>query len=232
MQFLFLSLLALPALLFQSCKKEDAADNSCRIITVTASAGNGFNFTYNNSGKPETMTNGNLLTVFSYSGNVIICNTTFNGNFNSKRTILLNANGYAGTVKTETSADGSTWYQNSYEYNGTELIKDTYTNSQNVVPEVTTVTWSGGNLATTTQHGITSTVEYYTNQPSQEGDYLSLTQLIQGYKLYKTKNAIKSLLSGNSITNFDYTYEDGKITALKFNGGGTITNYNFQYQCN
>ncbi|MBC7936185.1 MAG: hypothetical protein H7Y86_12620 [Rhizobacter sp.] len=233
LKFLFVPLLVLSAGIFlPGCKKDNDDAGSCRIITVTPSAGNGFNFTYNSSGKTETMTNGNSLTVFSYGGNVIISTTTVNGNFSSKRIATLIANGFAANVKTETSADGSTWYKDTYEYNGTELIKDTYTNSQNVVPEVTTVGWSGGNLVSTTREGVTTHIEYYTDKPSQTGDYLALMQMIQGYKVYNTKNVIKSLITGTTITSFDYTYEEGKITALKFNGDGTIINYNFQYQCN
>lgn len=233
LKFLLVPVLMLSAgLILPGCKKDNAPVESCRIITVTPSAGNGFNFTYNSSGKIETVANGSELTVFSYSGNVIIANTKVNGIFSTKKTIMLNSNGFATSAKTETSVDGSTWYKNTYEYNGTELIKDTYTNSQNVVPEVTTVTWSGGNLVSTTKNGVTSTVEYYTDKPSQDGDYLALIQMIQGYKLYNTKNAIKSLLVNGTITNFDYTYQDGKITVFKFNGGGTIINYDFQYQCN
>jgi len=231
-------LLCVPILLlsagifFAGCKKDIAAVESCRIITVTPSSGNVLNFTYNLEGKTGFVTNGNALTVFSYSGNVVIGNTTVNGNFITKKTVVLHPNGFAASAKTETSSDGSTWYKNTYEYNGAQLIKDTYTNSQNVVPQVTTITWSGGNLVATSQNGITSTVEYYTDKPSQQGDYLALLQMIQGYRTYSSKNAVKSLLANGSISSFDYTYQDGKITALKFNAGGTITNYSYQYQCN
>ena len=233
LKFLSLTFSVLSAGIFLSgCKKDnDGADSSCRIITVTPSSGTGFNFTYNSSGQPESITSGNVVTIFSYSGNVIVANTTLNGAFNAKKIITLNPNGFAANVKTVTSANGATWYMNTYEYSGKELIKDTYTNSQNVTPEVTIVGWSGGNLVSTTKDGVTTSVEYYTDKPSQNGDYLVLTQMIQGYKVYNTKNVIKSLLTGNTITSFDYTYQDGKITALKFNGNGTITNYNFQYQC-
>lgn len=233
--FKFLSLpvlLLFAVVFFSSCKKDREATPSCKIITVTASAGNGFNFTYNSDGKIETITNGNLLTVFNYSGNIAIANITSNGAFNSKKTIILNANGFAASVKTETSANGAAWYKDTYEYNGAELIKDTYTNSQNVVPQVSTVIWSGGNLVSTTQNGTTSNLEYNTDKPAQAGDYLSLIQAIQGYKIYNTKNAVKSILAGGSITNIDYTFENGKITALKLNGSGSITTYNYQYQCN
>lgn len=224
-------LLLSAGILFSSCKKDSAETPSCKIITVSASAGNDFNFTYNSDGKIESVTNGTTLSVFTYSGSTAVATSTNNGAFAGKKTIMLNANGFAASVKSETSADGSTWYKNNYDYNGKELIKDTYTNSQNAAPQVTTVAWSAGNMISTTQSGTTSTIEYDLAKPAQEGDYIWLIQHIQGYKLYSTKNAIKSLATGNIINSFDYTFENGKITALKFNGG-TITTYNYQRQCN
>lgn len=229
-----LSVLVLSVGLFMSsCKKEkDTIKETCKIITVTPNSGNAFNFTYNSSGQIETVTTGNTVTVFSYSGNIILANTTVNGAFSTKKTITLNTNGFAATVKTETNANGSAWYKDTYDYNGTEIIKDTYTNSQNVVPEVTTVAWSGGNIISITQNSTTTTVEYYMDKPSQQGDYFQLNQIIQGYKVYTTKNAIKSALTNGNISSFDYTYEQGKIVAFKFNANGTLINYNYQYQCN
>ena len=230
-------ILSLPVLLlsavvfFSSCKKDSAENSNCKIITVSASAGDNYNFTYNTDGKIETVINGNRLTVFTYSGNTAVASTTNNGLFADKKTITLNANGFAASVKTETSANGANWYKDSYDYNGKELIKDTYTNSQNVAPQFTTIAWSGGNMISTTQNGTTSTIEYDLTKPAQEGDYIWLIQTIQGYKVYSTKNIIKSAATSNVINSFDYTFENGKITALKFNGG-SITNYNYQYQCN
>ncbi|MEO5942837.1 MAG: hypothetical protein ABIP30_00190 [Ferruginibacter sp.] len=228
--------LSLPVLLlstgifFSSCKKDSAGTPTCKIITVSASAGDGYNFTYNSDGKIETVTYGATLTVYTYSGNTTVASTTNNGAFAGKKTITLNANGFAASVKSETSANGSTWYKDTYEYNGAELLKDTYTNSQNVAPQVTTAAWSGGNMISTTQSGTTTTIEYDLTKPAREGDYIWLIQTIQGYKVYSTKNPIKSVATGNSITSFDYTFENGKITALKFNGG-SITTYSYQYQC-
>jgi hypothetical protein len=190
------------------------------------------NMTYNAEGKLSAFNVNTIITTFAYSGNTIIADGTNGGAFSSKRIITLNANGLAANVKTETVAGGATWYNDAYEYSGTQLIKHTYTNSSNVTPEITTCTWSGGNLISVSTASSTSTLEYYADKPAQTGDYLDLIQLIQGFRIYKTKNAVKSILnSGSSINNFSYNFADGKIVSVAVTGNTSMT-YNYQYQCN
>ena len=217
------------------CKKDkdEAKKPDCRIITVTpTTSGSSFNISYNSDGKISTISTGSDITSFAYSGSTIIATTTNSGTFGSKKIITLNANGMATNVKTEFNASGTDWSNDVYEYSGTELIKATTTSSSGGAPNVSTVTWSNGNLVSISSGSGVSTLDYFTDKPAQTGDYLSLAQLVAGYQIYKTKNAIKSLFSGSTITSFDYSFDgDNKITSLTATGGSNIT-YSYQHQCN
>lgn len=219
---------------FTGCKKDkdEAKKPVCRIITITpAPSGSSFNISYNSDGKVNTVSTGSDITTFAYSGNTIIGTTTNSGTFGSKKIITLGSNGLATNVKTEFNASGTDWSNDVYEYSGTELIKATNTSSSGGTPSVTTVTWNNGNLVSAASGSSVSTLDYF-DKPAQTGDYLQIAQLITGFQIYKTKNAIKSLLSGSTITNFDYSFDaDGKITSMTASGGSNII-YSYQHQCN
>jgi hypothetical protein len=216
------------------CKKDkDDKKPDCRIITITPSpTGSAFNISYNSEGKISTISTGGDITTFAYSGNTVIATTTNSGTFKRKMIITLNGNGLATNVKTETNASGTTWNNDLYEYSGTEIIKATGTSSAGGTPTVSTLTWSNGNLVSITSGSSVSTLDYFTDKPAQTGDYLHIAQLVAGYQIYRTKNAIKSLLSGSSITSFNYTFDaDNKISSLAATGSSNTT-FNYQHQCN
>lgn len=232
MNKLFLMAVLITAVL-ASCKKDSTPKPICKIITATQSGGgtSTFNFSYNSEGKLSTSSNGTNATTFSYSGNTVIASTTNGGVFGSKKIITLNANGLASNVRTENNVTGTLWDNTLYEYSGTELIKSTDTNSAGDPADVSSFTWSGGNLTGITGTS-TETLAYYTDKPAQTGDYFSLIQLVFGYEIYRVKNAIKSSLEGSTIISFAYTYgTDGKIASIAVTGTNTST-YNYQYQCN
>lgn len=218
--------------IFSGCSKDNDSQPDCRIITITPNTGTATNISYNAEGKVSTISSGTTLTSFAYSGNTSIATVTNSGVFSSKTIITNNANGLAANVRMESDISGTTWTNLALEYSGTELIKQTSTSSGGGTPGVTTVTWSGGNPVTITSGSSVSTVEYYTDKPSQTGDYWDIAQTIQGYRIIKARNPIKSLFSGGSITSLDYVYDgDGKITTLNATGATNIT-YNYQHQCN
>jgi hypothetical protein len=217
------------------CKKDkdEAKKPDCRIITITPTpSGSAFNISYNSDGKISTISTGSDVTTFAYSGNTVIATTTNSGTFSSKKIITLNAQGLATNVKTENNASGTDWNNDLYEYSGTELIKATSTSSTGGTPSVSTLTWSNGNLVSITSGSNVSTIDYFTDKPAQVGDYLHIAQLVGGFQIYRTKNAIKSLLSGSSITSFDYSFDaDNKITSLTATGSSNVT-FTYQHQCN
>jgi len=219
---------------FASCKKDNAPKPNCRIITATqvpAGLNSTYNLTYNSEGKLSTVTAGDETTVYVYSGSTIIENSTISGIFNSKKIITLNANGLAANVRTEEDEAGAIWDNYVIEYNGTEILKDTYTTSEEGGPSIETYTWSGGNLVTIRAGTNTVTLEYYTDKPSQTGDYFNYKQLTTGYESFRTKNALKTKSDGSYITNYDYSFDaDGKIISMILTETSTVTYY-YQYQC-
>jgi len=222
---------------FGSCKKQNnkVQTPACNIITVVATGGGTENFTYTAEGKISTISIGNSITVFTYSANTIVAIQKTSGVFDSKKTITLNSDGYATNVKAETNKSGSLWYNDQFEYNGTEVIKDTYTSSANNTSLVTTFNWSGGNMISLTNGNFVNDLAYYTDKPSQMGDYFDLSYLFQGYRVYHTKNAVKSFSSNGSttITDIGYTYDaTGRINAVTITGASAVVKYDYEYQCN
>jgi hypothetical protein len=217
--------------IFSGCSKDDPQP-ACRIITATPNSGDASNISYNSEGKISTISSGTSVTTFAYSGTTAIGTTTNSGTFSRKIIVTNNADGLATNIRTETNQAGTIWSNLAMEYSGTELIKQTSTNSTGGAPDVTTVAWTNGNPTTITSGASIQTVEYYTNEPSQTGDYWDIAQTLQGYRIIKAKNPIKSILSGGSISSLDYVYDgDGKIISLNVTGASTLT-YNYQHQCN
>lgn len=230
-RFFLVALVCLATItLFSSCSKDDDKPN-CRIITITPGGGTAINITYNAEGRVATLTSGTSVTTYTYSGNNSVATTTNSGTFSSKVIVTAAANGLAANVRTENNESGTSWSNLAFEYSGTELIKQTSTSSSGGSPSITTVAWSGGNPTTITSGSSVQTVEYYTDKPSQAGDYWDIAQTMQGYRIIKAKNPLKSIFSGGSINNLDYVYDgDGKITSLNITGASTMT-YNYQHQC-
>lgn len=236
MNKLFLMAVLITAVL-ASCKKDSTPDPICRIITVTPVPVSGtnqiYNFTFNSDGKLSTSSDTTSITTYAYSGSTVIATTTTAGVFASKRIFTLNANGLASNVRTETDVAGTNWNNQAFEYSGTELIKSTYTSSAGGAAIIYTLNWNGGNLVSAASGSTTTTIlEYYTDIPAQTGDYLNLVQQEVGYEIYRTKNAVKSFISGSTISNFSYSRDaGGKITSMVITSTSVIT-YNYQYQCN
>lgn len=213
------------------CKKDSTPKPTCRIITASGASGQA-NFTYNSEGKLISVSEGSMTTSLAYSGNTIITHSKNAGVFYEKKIITLNSNGLASNARIESDMAGTNWQNYFYEYNGSEVIKQTLTNSMGSTPEVTTLTWSGGNVIAISAAGYTQALEYYTDKSARAGDYLQLSQLSGGYQILRNKNIVKSVLQGASILNFDYTYDaDGKITSVIISGSASDT-YTYQYQCN
>ena len=217
-----------------SCKKDStSAKSDCRIIASSRTGYDQVNFSYNSEGKLSSVSWGPNTTYLVYSGNTILASPSATGVAYYKNIITLNSNGLASDVRTETtnSTGPSTWDNSAYEYSGSELIKATQTSSGIGGRDITTYTWSGGNLITVASITGSVTYSYYTDKPAQ-GDYLFISELQQGYSLIRNKNALKSLSSGSLILNFAYTYDaDGKVTSITQTGSSSTT-YTYQYQCN
>lgn len=209
------------------CKKDsNDITNTCRLISViTPSANDTFHISYNNEGKINSVTFKTIVSNFFYSGNTTTITKVINGLYSGRTVVTNNANGLAINVKTEFNAAGTEWTNTTYEYNGEELFRSTSTHSGGGEPSVTAYAWINHNLVSMTTGSTTEIMEYYTDKPSQEGDYFSLLDFLQGYDIYRTKNLLKSIY-GEELT---YEFRaDKKISSFSSN---SVIAIRYDYEC-
>lgn len=226
------ALILLAAILggISSCNKVVDKKGICRISTATVSpAGSMYRFTYNFDGTVSRIDFAKTSAIFNYSGNLT---TVFFldslGVITGKNIITRNADGLATQVRNEFDATGTFWRNTIYEYNGKEVARSILTSSDNGNTVISTYTWANQNMVASTTGVTTNTYEYYLDKPRQEGDYISLTQLIQGYEVFFTKNLLKS----GSGFNFNYNFRsDGKISSLMYTVGNVISTIDYEYIC-
>ncbi|MDP4245696.1 MAG: hypothetical protein Q8932_07605 [Bacteroidota bacterium] len=220
--------------LIAGCKKNKETRSDCHIVAITSTTGESYYLTYNKDGKLASDSSGNSVTTFVYSGSTVTGTTNMSGAFSSKTIITLNSNGLASNVRTEYNAAGTNWGNALYEYSGTEVVKVTNTSSSGGSPTLSTIAWSNGNPTSITSGSSTSILDYYTDKAFQKGDYLYLAQLTLGYTIYTSKNLLKSIVSGSTLTTVTYSFDsDGKINMMTVSSGSNATTVLvYQYQCN
>lgn len=217
---------------FAGCKKDDPGTTQpkCKITSIVAGS-NSATVTYNTDGTIASVTFGSVVTTYSYNGNVITETITSSGQTLGKLTVTVNSAGLATNVKTE--IQGGEWDNEAHEYNGNQISRSTYTSSDGGDAEITTYQWSGGNMVSINDDGDITTIDYYTDKPTQQGDYLFILQLLQGYTIFKSNNMVKSATDGTDVTNITYTFDsDGKVTSFTEDDGSDQTAYGLSYQCN
>lgn len=216
------------------CKKDktDTPQSTCKITTIV-SGGGSIVIAYNNNGQISSVTIGNAVSNYSYSGNTITESISTSGQFVEKVIVTVTSAGLATNVRSEYTEDGSDWENQAYEYNGNQASKITYTSSLGGSADVSTFQWSGDNLVSITEGSDVTNLDYYPDKASQPGDYLALSQLIQGYEVFRNHNLIKSITNGTDMTNITYVFDnDGKVTSLQEDDGTDQTAYGLSYQCN
>lgn len=217
---------------FTGCKKECYRKPECSTITaVLHSSGKWFHLSYNSKDQLSRLSSGAMVTTYEYTGNTTIVTSLDSGRFFTKNIIALNALGLAVNVRTEKNAAGTNWFNTVYEYSGEELIKSTITLSDGGPPIITTYTWANQNMRSVISGTVINTFDYYMDKLRQKGDSFFLTQLFQGYEIYRNKNLLKS------ISGIDLTYEIGPVGIISavaaISGNNTdILEYQVIYQCN
>jgi len=212
-------------------KKNDPEPSTptCRIITVSGD-GNTRNITYNDEGKISKVTTAVSTRTYEYSGNTVVVHITNSGAFVQKNIYTLNSNGFVANKREERNEAGTEWSNAEFLYNGgTQLIKITYTNSTGGSPTIATFSWANGNI-----QPDAGALEYYSDKPTQPGDYFYYQEIFEhdGMKVYRPKNAVKSLTVGSSTISVMYTEDqDGKITNMTMQRGTLADIVNYQYQC-
>lgn len=227
-----------------SCKKKDDSP-TCRIITVTDSYTSSgttnnttFNITYNNDGNismlTQTGSSGTVQKIYNYNSNTISISATKSGAFESRDSVTINANKMITNVRTFSNASGTSWYNNSYEYDGNgNLLKSISTSSSSSTPSTTLYNTTNGDITSGSDGTYTSTYEYYTDKPFQIGDYFQIVYFINyGAQIVKNAHLLKSITSNGSISNVNYEFTDGRISKLTMTSSSTVEAINYQYQCN
>jgi hypothetical protein len=214
----------LTVLFFQTaCKKEGGKKPECRIINVIQSSPLDTLFiSYSDDGTIKNTVIDTITTIYTYSGNTTIVRRFGTSGLLGKTTITNNEAGLAINVRAELNAAGTVWTNNVYEYNGDEVTISTSTDSNGGSPIVSFYTWQDHNMVKITRGTTVYPYEYFTDKLSAKGDYFSLSQLLQGYKVFKTKNLLKS---GDG---FSFTYEpgsDGNISSFTINNALTLKSF-------
>ena len=181
-----------------SCKKDASpSKQDCKIVGVIA-GGNATSFTYNADGTLSSENSSTGTTRLAYNGNTITITTTTGTEVTAIKTVTLNANGLASEVITK-DGTGTVLSDVVFEYNGTELIKETSTTPAGDA-FITTHTFSGGNMIASQVDTNITKLNYSNTVPAQTGDFWNILNLVQGFETIKTKNALTSVESpGGSL---------------------------------
>jgi hypothetical protein len=222
-------------LLFGGCKKDSDKEPPvpvCRVQTITQSSVV-LSFLYDSSKRVSRVAySDGTLEEYSYKGDTIRILKTQNGAFEQRKIITNNAQGMATQVRLEENQAGTSGLVINYQYTGTELIQEIQKPIGSASTTVTIYTWSAGNLTEISSGGTVSILDYYTNKPSQAGNYLEVVNVSQGYTNIKTKNLLKSVTQSDVTVTINYTFDkDGNITQAEFIGGSSNNAIGLTYQC-
>lgn len=232
--------IAIICLTLNACKKSTDKNANCRIVTaveVIGSNTNTFNITYNNAGKISTLDASGTFTlskVFTYSGNTIMINTTSSGTFSRRDSITLNDKGKPLNIRQYSNLAGTVWLNYAMEYNGDNLLKYIETNNTGTTKTIM-VTTTNGNATQVSLPGANIKLEYHTDKNVQRGDWLEFSSLIEyGVNIYPHKNLLKTIdQGGGSITNYNYEFNsDGLISKVIGTSGSSSSSLTYQYACN
>ena len=228
-------LFLIPVLILAACRKHDNPPPPPPTCLISQATHTGVpvnigptKFTYDARGRLiSTVESDTIITTFTRAGDSVVTNTTVPRGFISRVVFHNNKDGLTTQTHVAFNPEGTVWYNVSYEYNGQELTRSLFTAFSRPDTLVTTFTWSGGNMITSTSDSATEHFEYFTDQPRQQGDPQFFDQFSSGFEIIRTKNLIRSR---DRLT---YTYAflpDGKITAVTAKdtiGETFITHYDY-----
>lgn len=236
---------ALVALLFLNCSKSDDDTNTTAPeetipfanCLVTRTERDGFEphiFSYDAQKRLIKHQYAGYENILTYNGSTVINTQTLDGNPHYKRTITTNEKGFATNIKVE--YPNNTWREELYEYDGTRLVKKSFTTNSSVSPKQTYYQWTDGNMvAETEQNGDMTTYTFSTDELFQQGENAGIGELEVGYKLIRNKNRIKTIKSpSGTVTTHTYSEDDqGKIIRRQVSSSsGANYSEKILYSCN
>jgi hypothetical protein len=224
-------LIAVMAAVCAGCKKTETKKTDCRIVGLYNTMDSTLNeLTYDPQGRLSVTVQGSLVTTYTYSDNSVVITVNNGGIFISRATAVLNVDGLAVNVYSETPQTGTAWRNKLNVYDGQQLVRSVFTTAQKPTPDTTTYQWSNGNLISSVQGKDTTSYAYDLDKPAQPGDYLSLAQMVQGYEEIRSKNVFSKL----GDTRFTYEFgQDKWISSITTTySGGIAYKTDYLYKCN
>lgn len=214
-------------ILLTGCKKDKTKEQDCKLLTVTTDVGSTV-FTYDGNGRISSITRGNKVARYEYSGSSVIVNVTVDGAFFHKINATLNDNHLPVNIRLDKNVAGTQWNNYLMEYSGTQLIKRTDTYHTGSTPQVANYTWVNGNLVSSTSGSGTVSFTYDESKAVQAADVLTVSGLLSddGFIMIKNRNLVNSF-NGMPVT---YTFDAyNRITGANI---GTVASSSYQYTCN
>jgi hypothetical protein len=229
------SIVITATLLFWGCKKDSDKEPPvpvCRVQTLTESS-TVLSFLYDSSKRVSRVASSDgTLEEYSYKGDTTRILQTQGGAFELRKIITNNAQGMATQVRIEDNPAGTTGTVLNFQYSGTELIQEIQKPIGSASTTVTIYTWSAGNLTEIRSGSTVSVLDYYTDKPSQPGNYLELVNIMEGYAIIKTKNLLKSVTQSGVTVTITYIFDkDDNITQALFTGGSGNNTIGISYLC-
>jgi hypothetical protein len=229
-----LTLIGLSLLNLASCKKDKSKQANClltgvKIVTPIGTTNTELFYDENNRivNIEQTGFTANSLSL-KYLQNTVLISAT--GKL--KDSLTFNNAGYLLNHRFFTS-NKSSWLNWAYQLNANnETVNFKLTTSQGTTVAEGPYTYVNGNL---TQQETTTYI-YDTSKPAQQGDYLSIGNILSlGIQKMTSKNLVTGFVSGGDTTKFNYAYDtQGRIIELLIPHGNTATytKYKYSYDCN
>lgn len=224
------------AFLLLSCHKSAHAPTNCRISAIKVT-GNGFSssylLSYNDSGALSVVnyTDGSSSWSrhFTYTGNLIVCNTT--GSSTRIDTVFLNGSGKVDHIIDWQSPSYVTTTWLSYDNSG--QLSTLTLSSGSTTPLTSNYVYSGGDIAEVDQSNSTIVYTYYTDKPVVAGGMIELGQWLNYGVLYmRNAHLVKAYGYGSADEPVTYTFDGGgKITTMVSGSGSGATTFNYTYDC-
>lgn len=228
-------LFLLVVICFLSCRKnKDDKQPDCKIITATGGSTT-YNLIYDSDGRISQVTSmpAKIIGQYQYSGNIVNVNFTQNGVFSNKTIVTKNEQGFAVNVRKEMNQSGTSWTNETLQYEGTKLVKIVSTSSANGSTSTAAYEWKNDNMVKIVTGNLIIDQEFDLTRPSQIGEVLYLEDLLVGAKIRNNKNLIKSRVINGDITNYTYNFDDsGKIASVSEVTNNSTLTYAYTYLCN
>ncbi len=234
------------SILFAGCSKSNNENNeenppaeesnpfsNCLVIRTERAGFKPHLFTYDEKKRLIKHQYSDFESTLTYSGNTITILNTFQGNPHYKKTVTVNAQGFATNIRLDNP--NLTWSNDAFEYEGNKLVKKSTSSDNNLNLRVTRYLWEDGNMfAEHAPNGKITEYTYNKNESFQQGEKSGISELELGYVLVRNKNRLhtEKTPDGLTITHIYAEDDEGKIIShnVSYSSGISYTEA-ILYQC-